>query len=644
MVDGRADVTSAREARAEAISEAGGVMVALANGSLPARADVTMSEALVLGLLLQGVSRYVTVLGHGSTEVGEVLRIYEAAGVVRAFPVRHETAAAHAATALRWARDEKIAVVTSIGPGALQAMSGSLVAASDGIGVWHLYGDETTEDEGPNMQQIPREEQGLFLRLAATMGAAYSVHTPGALPTALRRGLATVDHPYRAAPFYLLLPLNTQPQLIAQCNLAELPTGAPPPMGAAAGDYREAARELLDAQRVVIKVGGGARGCGAELAELADLVDGVFVMSPISVGIVPGSSPRNMTVGGSKGSISGNFAMEQADALLAVGTRAVCQSDSSRTGYPLVRHVVNINADLDAALHYNRTTALVGNAQATLRALIAEVRRAVGADASGGAAGAAGAASNVLQSPSPWLAACEAKRAEWEDFKAQRFAHPTLFDDVWGREVLTQPAAIEIALTAAHDAGAVAFFDAGDVQANGFQIAVDEHEGQTITDGGASYMGFATSAVLATALGTQPWQAVAMTGDGSFTMNPAVLIDAVEHGATGVIVLFDNRRMGAISSLQADQYSQIYATNDSVAVDYVAWAQAVSGVRGIHGGFTPESLRAAMVEALAYDGLALVHVPVYFGADPLGGLGAYGRWNVGNWVADTQAMRHDIGM
>ena len=55
----------------------------------------------------------------------------------------------------------------------------------------------------------------------------------------------------------------------------------------------------------------------------------------------------------------------------------------------------------------------------------------------------------------------------------------------------------------------MAFFDAGDVQANGFQIAVDETEGATITDGGASYMGFATSAVLATALGDasrgRPW-------------------------------------------------------------------------------------------------------------------------------------------
>ena len=42
-------------------------------------------------------------------------------------------------------------------------------------------------------------------------------------------------------------------------------------------------------------------------------------------------------------------------------------------------------------------------------------------------------------------------------------------------------------------------------------------------------------------------------------------------------------------------------------------------------------------EARAHDGLSLVHVPVYAGDDPLGGMGSYGAWNVGNWVEDVQA-------
>ena len=28
----------------------------------------------------------------------------------------------------------------------------------------------------------------------------------------------------------------------------------------------------------------------------------------------------------------------------------------------------------------------------------------------------------------------------------------------------------------------------------------------------------------------------------------------------------------------------------------------------------------------------------------LGGMGVFGRWNVGCWCADTQALRHDIGL
>ena len=107
-------------------------------------------------------------------------------GLLKSYCVRHETAASHAATALRWVTGEKAAVVTSIGPGALHALAGSIVPASDGIGVWYLLGDETTEDEGPNMQQIPKHEQNLFLRLCATMGHAYCLHTPGAVGTALR--------------------------------------------------------------------------------------------------------------------------------------------------------------------------------------------------------------------------------------------------------------------------------------------------------------------------------------------------------------------------------------------------------------------------------------------------------------------------
>ncbi len=620
------ELTLQRTDRAAAIARIGSLSAARQKGHIPRRVDLTLSEALVLGLLQQGVKTYLAVFGHGSTEVGEVLRIYQQAGLVKVLGVRSEIEASHAAAALRWVTGEKAAVVTSIGPGALQALAASLVPASDGIGVWYLFGDETCEDEGFNMQQIPKHEQNLFLQLAATMSHAYCLHTPLALPTALQRGAVTVDHPYRPGPFYLLLPMNTQPAWLPNFNVDELPFENKLSLGAAQGDYAGAAEWIQEAEQIVVKVGGGGRMAGVELTELLERSGGVLVHTPIAAGCIPYSHPRNMAVGGSKGTLCGNFAMEQADLLIAVGTRSVCQSDSSRCGYPNVKRVININADINDALHYHHTLALLGDIRLTLSELNHTLKK------------------NVTTDKSAWMQACTEKKAAWEEFKAQRFRTQVLPDDYWGETVLTQPAVIKIATDWAKEQSAVCFFDAGDVQANGFQIVEDERPDQTFTDTGASYMGFAVSALLATAIATKPFYGLALTGDGSFTMNPQILIDGVEHGARGCILLLDNGRMGAITGLQNAQYGAGFATSNTLHIDYLSWARAIPNLLALNGGHTPESLKAALEQADQHKGLSLIHVPVYFGTDELGAMGVFGRWNVGNWCEATQALRHEIGL
>ena len=598
---------------------------AFAGNALPDRLDLTLSEALVLGLLRQEVCTYFTVFGHGSTEVGEVLRIYQEAGLVRVYGLRSEIEASHAATALRWVTGEKAAVVTSIGPGALQALAASLVPASDGIGVWYLFGDETTEDEGFNMQQVPKHEQGLFLQLAAKMGRAYSLHTPLALPTALQRGAATVDHPTRPGPFYLLMPMNTQAAWLPGFNLDELPEACHVSLGAAEVDYGLAAQWIREAQRIIIKVGGGGRNAGLELAGLLERSGGVLVHTPIATGCVPYHHPQNMSVGGSKGSLPGNYAMENADLLIAIGTRAVCQSDCSRTGYPNVQRVINLNADLEDATHYHHTLALVGDVRRTLVQLN-EALEKVGSD------------------KAAWLQACAEQKNAWQKLKAEHTLHPVLEDAYWGAPVLPQPAAIQIATTWAKAQDVVCFFAAGDVQANGFQIVEDDQPGQTFTETGASYMGFAVSALLATGVASKPFYGLALTGDGSFTMNPQILIDGSQHGARGCILLLDNGRMGAITGLQEAQFGTGFATWNTLQVDYLRWAGAIPGLLALDGGRNPETLQAALEQAGKHLGLTLIHVPVYYGPDPLGGMGVYGRWNVGNWSEDVQKLRHEIGL
>jgi len=622
------ELTRAMRERARAIAGAGSLVRAIESGVLPRLVETTLAEALVLGLLKQGVSKYFAIFGHGSTELGNVLRVYEEEGITRTLNCRNEVEMAHAATALRWQYGELSAVVTSIGPGALQAFAGSLAAASNGVGVYHIYGDETTYGEGYNMQQVPKEEQGLFGRMTALLGQSYVLHTPEGLRDALRRGALCVNHPYRAGPFYLLLPLNTQPARVT-VNLAALPERPQLPKLAPAGEeeLKRAADLIAGASCVAIKAGGGVRHHDIAVRRLAEAAGAAVVLSPGSTGVLPDAHPQNMNVGGSKGSISGNYAMREAELLVVIGSRAVCQADCSGIGYKKARAVININGDLADALHYNNTVALTGDIGVVCERLAGYVNALRGGE--GKAA---------------WLAACAGKKAEWRAFKEQRFECPPLDDAVWRRPVLTQPAAIKVVADFAKETGAAKLFDAGDVQANGFQIVEDDRSGDTYTESGASYMGFAVSGLLAGGHAAEPRYTIAFTGDGSFMMNPQVLIDAVEHGVRGTIVLFDNRRMAAITGLQQAQYNAEFRTNDGVAVDYVQLAGAVKGVLALHGGHDAPALRRALDKAYAHDGLAVVHVPVYAGADERAGLGAWGQWNVGNWCEDVQAewVRQDL--
>ena len=617
--------------RALAIAAAGGLEAALASGALPAQVSVSLAEGLVLGLLKQGVSKYLAIFGHGSTALGEVLRQYDEAGVTRTYNFRNEVAMAHAATALSWEYGEIPALVTSIGPGGLQAMAGALAAASNGVGVYHIYGDETTHGEGYNMQQIPKPQQGLYGQMAALMGESYVLHTPGALRDALRRGTRQVHHSTKAGPFFLLLPINTQPAVIDPLNLASLPERMAMPRQAVADPavLVRAAGMIRAAARIVIKAGGGTRAFAAQVRELAEKTGAVVVLSPGSTGVLPHRHPQNMHVGGSKGSISGNFAMEGADLLIAIGTRAVCQADCSGTGYPNAAAVININGDLGDVMHYNKTVALPGDIGAVIEQLL-DVLAQAGSIERGAHA--------------DWLRACAAKKAEWLAFSQARFERAPLHDAVWNMPVLTQPAAIKAVADFAKLVGASKYFDAGDVQANGFQIVADDHPFETFTETGASFMGFAASGMVAAGLAARPAYPIAFCGDGSFMMNPQALIDAVEHGTKGMIVIFDNRRMAAISGLQHAQYGKEFRTSDSVAVDYVQLCASIRGVHAAWGGTSLAALGQALRAAYAHPGLSVLHVPVYSGADPDAGMGAYGSWNVGNWVDEVQARYHALGL
>ena len=116
--------------------------------------------------------------------------------------------------------------------------------------------------------------------------------------------------------------------------------------------------------------GRGSRRHGESIRKLAERTGAAVVTSPVSSGILPDLHPNNLHVGGTKGSLSGNFAMSEADLVIVAGSRSVCQADCSGLGYRNAKAVININADWSDANHYNKTVALVGDLAASIEALL----------------------------------------------------------------------------------------------------------------------------------------------------------------------------------------------------------------------------------------------------------------------------------
>ena len=318
---------------------------------------------------------------------------------------------AHAATALRWQYGEIPAVVTSIGPGALQALAGSLAAASNGVGVYHIYGDETTFGEGYNMQQVPKEEQGLFGQMTAIMGRSYVLHTP--------EGAARRAAPRRA---------HRQPSLprraVLSAAAAQHPARAPAPQprsaarAAEAGPARTGLRCAVrggreaDRRRAQGRHQGRRRHARPRRGGAPPRAKPPAPRSccrPARPACCPTRIAQNMHVGGSKGSISGNYAMAR--------SRAADRHRLAR-GVPgrLLRHRLQEGASRHQ--HQRRSRRRHPLQPHDWRSS-ATSRRSPSASPTGLKPPQAAA------SKREWLAACAAKKAEWAAYKRARFEAAT---------------------------------------------------------------------------------------------------------------------------------------------------------------------------------------------------------------------------
>lgn len=580
---------------------------------------MSVVEALAAFLVKNGIRYAFGVGGHGNTPLLEAFRPYAEAGLLNVIDVQHEAIAAHAATALRWMYGIESVVFTSIGPGWFNTLIGQSTAMSNGKGYLVLAGDKTTAYEGPNMQQIMPDGQFGFVRAAeAVAKKAYTIIDPRNVYTVMREALAKTREMPGAGPVNVFLPMNIQARVHSYNTdmlLKPLPEGTwrvrPDPE-----QVRRATEEIRRHRKIVLRVGGGAVGAGEQIKELARRVGAAVVMGPVAMDAVESDFDLNVGPAGSKGSIPGNFASAKATLVIHAGGRGVCQSDCSATLYESARQFININLDPVAAMRYDGIP-VIGDAGLALADIAAELERGP-----------------ALRPDAEWLGEIADRKAKWAEYLNGYFEHPV----VNGR--LTQPAAIKAIDEQVNRCRGLKIYDAGDVQAHGFQIARHLEPKTFLNETGNSCMGFAISAAFALGLIPGGKYPTAIVGDGSFLMQAQVIRDMVKHGANCTVVVLDNQAMGAITALQWAQQYAPFATadrKDLPPVDYRRLGESM-GCAGFATEANVESVAAALESARAYRGPAVVDIKVAMSRDRYAALDAFGRWNVGPWSAEVERI------
>ncbi len=575
---------------------------------------LTGGEIVIESLVRHRVPYLVGIPGHGCLGLVDALRNYPQQ--IQLLQVRHEQSAVHLADGYYRVTGTPLAVLTSIGPGAMNTVIGVASCFVDSIPVLVLTGNAHTHMAGRGvLQEIERRQDADSLSVFAPIAKrTWRPTRVDRLPAILRRAFIEMLNG-RRGPVVVDLPMDVQCDS-AEVRAEELASvrlpGRPMPDPAL---IEGAGRLLLDAQRPVLVAGGGviaARAWG-ELRALAEFLGAPVVTTMMGKGAFPEDHPLSGFHGGSKGTTCGNALTARADVLLAVGMRFADESTSS------YRHGVTyaipptrlIHVDLDPAeigKNYPTEVGIVADAKAALAALLEWLR--------------ANSAPRDYRR-SAYLAEIRRLREEW----LARVRELAASDHT---PVTISRLIAELRAFLRRDA--IVLTSSGNTQAQWFQEAMVYEPQTNLTTGGFSTMGWTVPAALGAKLAAPERQVVGLLGDGDFLMTVQELATAVQYDLPVVYVVANNAGWIAIRDLQA----AVYGPERAAGAEFLKDGRPISpDLAAIARGFgcyaerisATEEVRPALERAFASAQPAVIEVLVERDY-PLSGSPAVGWWDV----------------
>lgn len=575
----------------------------------------TGGEIIIDYLIAQGVEYVIGIPGHGCLGLFDALRDRREKGLIQYIQVKQEMCGAHMADGYYRASGKPLAVLTSIGAGAINSMLGVATSFIDSTAVFVLTGDAHVHMRGTGiLQEFDRYYDSDFISSMRPIAKrCWRVESLRQLPRIVRRAYDTMLKG-RRGPVVLSVPMDVQSEAMDVPDGYFTASKRPDGPGVAQEQINRAKQLILGAKRPVILAGGGtyyARSTDL-LVRFADRIGAAVVTTMASKSVFPEDHPLYAFHGGSKGTEVGNAITRSADLVIALGCRFADETTSSYKqgvtyNFPQTRL---IHVDIDAGeigKNYPPTLGIVSDASAFMRQMLDAIETPIETDARA-------QYQNELRSLRDiWRAKIEQNAlAPFAGITISRLLHElkkSLPDD------------------------AIIVSSSGNTQAQLLQEYVFSTPGACITTGGFSTMGFAMPAALGVRLYEHKRPIISICGDGDFLMTMQEMSVAVQYGLPIVMIVANNRGWMAIKDLQMDAYGEEYAFGNDFerpdgslyTPDFVQAAEAF--------GLTacrverPEELPKAIEKALAAGAPVLIEVTVNRDYPQSGG-NAVGWWDV----------------
>jgi acetolactate synthase I/II/III large subunit len=518
---------------------------------------------------------------------------------IRHILVRHEAGGGHAAEGYAKATGRVGVSLGTSGPGATNLVTPICDAMMDSVPVVFLTGQVRTDLLGTDGFQ---EADTIGITMPIVKHSVMIQH-PMELPRAIHEAFH-IARSGRPGPVVVDIPTDLSRADIPYEPITDvhLP-GYQPTTDGNQKQIRLAAKALANARRPVIYAGGGTVGASPELIELATSDRLPVTCTVMGLGAFPASHQQWLGMLGMHGTRTANYAMDEADLIVAVGARFDDRVTAKLSEF--APHAKFVHIDIDPAEISKNVPAhipIVGYTKNILPRLTAEYR--------------------ALEPDPSRLDEWWHRIGSWQE------RYPLSYTDSTDAEI--KPQYMVQALYEATDGDAIVCSDVGQHQMWAAQHYHFDKPRHWINSGGLGTMGFGLPAAMGAKVGCPEETVVCITGDGSFQMNTQELATCAQNGIDVKVFVMNNGYLGMVRQWQELFWDKRYSQVDMGQYpDFVKLAEAY-GATGLR--LTDKhTLVEGMREALATEGPVVVDVRVS------------AEENVYPMIAPGQAARDMVG-